>query len=120
MPLVSVKDLRIGYRGPPLLDGVSCQIEPGQRIGLLGRNGSGKTTFMRILSGQIQPDGGQVTFAPGTRLSLLPQEVPQQISGSVSEVVSQGLPHLAADHETAWQAEQRVERVLAEMELPRD
>ena len=120
MPLVSVKDLRIGYRGPPLLDGVSCQIEPGERIGLLGRNGSGKTTFMRILSGQVQPDGGQVTFMPGTKFSLLPQDVPQDIAGSVSEVVAAGLPHLTGDHETAWKAEQRVERVLAEMELPRD
>jgi ABC transport system ATP-binding/permease protein len=120
MPLVSVKDLRIGYRGPPLLDGVSCQIEPGERIGLLGRNGSGKTTFMRILSGQVQPDGGQVTFAPGTKFSLLPQDVPQQMAGSVSEVVAAGMPQLFDDHETAWQAEQRVERVLAEMELPPD
>ena len=120
MPLVSVKDLRIGYRGPPLLDGVSCQIEPGERIGLLGRNGSGKTTFMRILSGHVEPDGGQVTFMPGTKFSLLPQDVPQQIAGSVAEVVAAGLPHLTGDHETAWKAEQRVERVLAEMELPRD
>jgi ATP-binding cassette subfamily F protein uup len=120
MPLVSVKDLRMGYRGPPLLDGVSCQIEPGERIGLLGRNGSGKTTFMRILSGQVQPDGGQVTFMPGTRFSLLPQDVPRDIAGTVSEVVAAGLPHLTGDHETAWQGEQRVERVLAEMELPRD
>lgn len=120
MPLVSVKDLRIGYRGPPLLDGVSCQIEPGQRIGLLGRNGSGKTTFMRILCGQVQPDGGQVVFAPGTKLSLLPQDVPREMPGTVSEVVAAGMPHLTGDHDTAWQAEQRVERVLDEMELPRD
>lgn len=120
MPLVSVKDLRMGYRGPPLLDGVSCQIEPGQRIGLLGRNGSGKTTFMRILCGQVQPDGGQVTFAPSTNLSLLPQDVPREMPGTVSEVVAAGMPHLTGDHDTAWQAEQRVERVLDEMELPRD
>jgi ATP-binding cassette subfamily F protein uup len=120
MPLVSVKDLRIGYRGPPLLDGVSCQIEPGQRIGLLGRNGSGKTTFMRILCGQVQPDGGQVVFAPGTKLSLLPQDVPREMAGTVSEVVAAGIPHLTADHDTAWQGEQRVERVLADMELPRE
>ena len=110
----------MGYRGPPLLDGVSCQIEPGQRIGLLGRNGSGKTTFMRILCGQVQPDGGQVTFAPSTNLSLLPQDVPREMPGTVSEVVAAGMPHLTGDHDTAWQAEQRVERVLDEMELPRD
>ena len=120
MSLVSVKDLRIGYRGPPLLDGVSCQIEPGQRIGLLGRNGSGKSTFMRILCGQIQPDGGQVVLAPGTKLSLLPQDVPREMPGTVSEVVAAGVPHLTNDHETAWKGEQRVERVLADMELPRE
>ena len=60
MSLITVRELRIGFRGPLLLDGVSCQIEPGQRIGLLGRNGAGKTTLLRILSGQLEPDGGGV------------------------------------------------------------
>jgi ATP-binding cassette subfamily F protein uup len=118
MPLVTVKELRIGFRGPLLLDDVSCLIEPGQRIGLLGRNGAGKTTFMRILSGQVQPDGGQVVLAPGTKIALLPQDVPRDLTGSVREVVAAGLhPDETAEHETAWQAEQRVERVLAEMDL---
>ncbi|MCU0878449.1 MAG: ATP-binding cassette domain-containing protein, partial [Pirellulaceae bacterium] len=117
MPLISVKELRIGFRGPPLLDGVSCQIEPGQRIGLLGRNGAGKTTFMRILSGEVQPDGGEVTFAPGSKVSLLPQDVPRDLVGSIAEVVHQGLPPDDGDLEHAWQAEQRVERILAEMSL---
>ncbi len=117
MPLITVKELRIGFRGPPLLDGVSCQIEPGQRIGLLGRNGAGKTTFMRILSGQVQPDGGQVVLAPGTKVSLLPQDVPDDIAGSVREVVAQGQSAARDDHDTAWQAEQRIDRILAEMAL---
>jgi ATP-binding cassette subfamily F protein uup len=117
MPLISVKELRIGFRGPPLLDGVSCQIEAGQRIGLLGRNGAGKTTFMRILSGEVQPDGGEVTFAPGSKVSLLPQDVPRDLVGSIAEVVHQGLPPDDGDPEHTWQAEQRVERILAEMSL---
>ena len=45
-PLVTIRDLSVRYRGPALLEGISCQIEPGERIGLLGRNGAGKTTFM--------------------------------------------------------------------------
>ena len=118
MALVTVKELRIGFRGPPLLDGVSCQIEPGQRIGLLGRNGAGKTTFMRILSGQVQPDGGEVALSPGVRVSLLPQDVPPTVAGTIREVVGQGLPHDANDHDVTWQIEQRVNRILAEMELP--
>ena len=119
MPLIAAKDLQIRFRGPPLLDKGSCQIELGQRIGLLGRNGAGKSTFLRILSGQVQPDGGQLILAPGTKVALLPQDVPRDVQGSVSQVVGQGLPPAdAAEHETAWQAEQRVERVLANMGLP--
>jgi ATP-binding cassette subfamily F protein uup len=120
MPLVTVTDLRIGYRGPALLDGVSCQIEPGQRIGLLGRNGAGKTTFMRILSGEVQPDGGDVVLAPGTKVALLPQDVPQDLAGNVGEVVAHGLPPTGDDHDLAWQSEQRLKRVLASMQLPPD
>ena len=120
MPLVTVKDLRIGFRGPPLLDGVSCQIEPGQRIGLLGRNGAGKTTFMRIVSGQVQPDAGQVVLAPGVRMSLLPQDVPHGVHGTIGEIVAQGLPPTAHEHESAWQAEQSIKRILTNMELDAD
>src|SRR6266404_6026359 len=117
MSLVTVRELRIGFRGPPLLDGVSCQIEPGQQIGLLGRNGAGKTTLLRILSGQVEPDDGQVVFAPGTTISLLPQDVPHQVVGAIQDVVSQGLPPATGDHETAWKADQRVKRILSEMQL---
>jgi len=120
MPLITVKNLRIGFRGPALLDDVSCQIEPGQRIGLLGRNGAGKTTLMRILSGQVQPDGGEVIVSPGAKVSLLPQDVPLELPGSVRDVVSQGLPPSDDDHQHAWQAEQRLERILENMDLPSD
>jgi ABC transport system ATP-binding/permease protein len=118
MALVTVQEVRIGFRGPLLLDGVSCQIEPRQRIGLLGRNGAGKTTFMKLLTGQVEPDSGQITFAPGTRLALLPQEVPEQLHGEVRQVVADGLPTGHDEHETAWKNEQRVERILSDMELP--
>jgi ATP-binding cassette subfamily F protein uup len=117
MSLITIKELRIGFRGPLLLDGVSCQIEAGQRIGLLGRNGAGKTTLLRILSRQVEPDGGQVAFAPGATVSLLPQEVPQHLTGTIHEVVSQGQPTRADDHDTAWMAEQRIKRILTEMQL---
>ena len=120
MSLMTVRELRIGFRGPLLLDGVSCQIEPGQRIGLLGRNGAGKTTFLRILSGQVEPDGGQVSFAPGTTISLLPQDVPQELTGTIQEVVAQRLPTAADDHDTAWKGQQQLKRILAEMQLPAD
>src|SRR2546421_5497973 len=100
MSLVTVRELRIGFRGPLLLDGVSCQIESGQRIGLLGRNGAGKTTFLRILSGQVEPDRGQVAFAPGATVSLLRQDVPQQLAGTIRQAIAEGLPTTTNDHDT--------------------
>ena len=120
MALITVSDLTIGFRGPPLLDEVSCTIDAGQRIALLGRNGAGKTTFLRILSGDVAPDSGQVTFAPGLRLSLLPQDVPADLTGLVRDVVSSGLGTLAADPEHAWRVEQTRDRLIDQMQLPAD
>jgi ATP-binding cassette subfamily F protein uup len=121
MPIVTLRDVTIGYRGPPLLDGVSCLIEPGAKIGLLGRNGAGKTTLLRLLSGETEPDHGEVIVAPGARTAILPQEVPQNITGSIREVVAGGV---VADHDDehrqAWRAENQVEQILSRMELPAD
>ena len=118
MPLVTVSDLSIGFRGRTLLDAISCQIDPGQRIALLGRNGEGKTTFMRLLCGQVEPDSGQIAHAANVKIAILPQDVPQDIAGSIREVVAQGLANDDPDPETAWRDEQQIDRILAEMELP--
>ncbi|HEY6563169.1 MAG TPA: ATP-binding cassette domain-containing protein, partial [Pirellulaceae bacterium] len=120
MPLVTIQDLRIGFRGPALLDGVSCRIEPGERIGLLGRNGAGKTTFMRIINAEMEPDNGSVTFAPGARAALLPQDVPRHMAGSIRDIVATGWPRSSDALESEWRSEARAERVLAEMDLPPD
>ena len=117
MALVQLQDLSIGFRGPLLLDEVNCQIEAGQRIGLLGRNGSGKTTLMRIISGQVAPDHGACLLAPQTKVSLLPQEVPHHLQGTIHEVVRQGLPAEQLDEAHAWEGEHRVERMLTQMDL---
>ncbi len=117
MALIQLSDLNVGFRGPALLQDVDCQIERGQRIGLLGRNGSGKTTLMRILAGQISPDHGQVLCAPETRVSLLPQEVPQDLTGTVEQVVRSGLGLPDSELHHDWEAQQRLERLLAEMSL---
>ena len=69
MALISIDDVSIGFRGPSLLDGVSAQIDAGQRIGLLGRNGAGKTTLLRMLEGTVQPDHGSITILAPARPS---------------------------------------------------
>ena len=125
MPLVTIKDLSIRFRGPTLLDGVSCEIDAGQRIGLLGRNGAGKTTFMRMLCGDVEPDSGEILFAPGAFVSLLPQDVPHDLAGSVLDIVTQGIARRPSDdtldeHEAQWRGERSIEQILSRMELAAD
>lgn len=121
MALITIEELSIGFRGPALLDEVNCQIEPGQKIGLLGRNGAGKTTFMRILCGEVEPDHGQVQFAPQTKVALLPQDVPQDKVGRVFDIVSEGFQTIIAPagriEVPEWEQHLAVEQFLSRMNL---
>ena len=76
MALISAHDLVLSFSGPPLLSGVSLQIHPGERICLLGRNGEGKSTLMRVLAGELESDQGEVRREKGLSMASLPQEVP--------------------------------------------
>ena len=102
------------------MDSISCQVEAGQRIGLLGRNGAGKSTFLRILCGDIAPDHGTVRRDPQLKVSLLPQDVPRDVEGSVADVVAHGVAHLVDEHgdaEPDWKRQQRVVQILARLKL---
>lgn len=72
------------------MDGVTLQIEVGERIGLLGRNGSGKSTFMKLLVGDIVPDTGQFVQSGDVRIAMLSQNVPDDLPGTVYDVVASG------------------------------
>jgi len=72
------------------LDGVTLQIEPGERIGLLGRNGSGKSTLMKLLVGEIVPDAGGISCNGDVSIAMLPQDVPDDLPGTVYDVVASG------------------------------
>lgn len=89
MGLIRLNRVSISFGGPPLLDGVSLQIEPGEKIGLLGRNGSGKSTLMKLLAGHIYADSGIVDCS-GVTAAMLPQDVPENIPGTVYDVVAMG------------------------------
>lgn len=119
MPLVTIRNVSLRFRGPPLLDDVSCHIEPGQRIGLLGRNGAGKTSFMRLLAGTVAPDSGTAAFTPGATVALLQQDVPLDLTGPVRAVAAAGL-RAQAGEEAAWQGDQAVEQILTRMGLAGD
>ncbi len=91
MPLVTLRDVSIRFRGPLLLDGVDFQIDPGERIALLGRNGEGKSTLLRLIHGDLEPDRGEIVRPQGTRTALLAQQVPHGLSGTVFDVLAAGL-----------------------------
>jgi len=116
MPLVSIDDLSIGFRGPPLLDGVSATIDAGQRIGLLGRNGAGKTTLMRLLDGKLQADAGTIHLASGATVARLTQDVPRDLTGTIHQIVSDGQPN-TGDPELQWQIQHSVDSTLSRMQL---
>ncbi|MCA9217300.1 MAG: ATP-binding cassette domain-containing protein, partial [Planctomycetales bacterium] len=115
MALVAIEELSIGYRGPTLLDSVSCKIESGQRIGLLGRNGAGKTTFMRLLTGDVTPDGGSITFQANTSAALLQQDVPQEMTGTIDTIVASAFQ--TNSDSDKWEHDRAVEQILSRMSL---
>ncbi len=91
MALISLQEIKLSFSGPAIFDGLSLQLEPGERIALLGRNGAGKTTLMKVMTGQQPVDDGKVILQKGIQIARLPQEVPVGITGSVYDIVLSGL-----------------------------
>ncbi|MDD5306095.1 MAG: ATP-binding cassette domain-containing protein [Deltaproteobacteria bacterium] len=92
MALINVRDVTISFGGAPLLDAVSFAVEPGERICLVGRNGEGKTTLLKLLAREIEPDTGAVDYGRSVRAGVLAQDVPQSLDGTCGDVVRAGLP----------------------------
>jgi ATP-binding cassette subfamily F protein uup len=116
MPLLQLKQLTLRYTDRPLLDKIDLQVDPGERVCLVGRNGSGKTSLMRVIAGEEQAQEGEIMKPPGVILTRLPQEVPAGITGSVLEVVREGLRLDGTEEE--WEADVRQEDLMEEMNLP--
>src|SRR5687767_3600301 len=99
MAQLSAQNLRIAFGGRPLLEDASLQIERGERVGLLGRNGEGKSTLLAVLAGELEPDAGVVVRESGIRVALLSQKLPSGLEGTVADVIRSGLQgHGEADH----------------------
>jgi ABC transport system ATP-binding/permease protein len=90
MSLLRLNDISLTFGGVPLLEHVGLQIDAGERIGLLGRNGSGKSTLMKLLAGELTPDAGDIGRCGDVRVALLPQDVPDDLPGTVYDVVTAG------------------------------
>jgi ATP-binding cassette subfamily F protein uup len=91
MALITLRDLSIAYGDEPLLDRVNLTIKAGEKVCLLGRNGTGKTTLMGVIGGHLTPDQGEVVRSRGITIAGLPQEVPKDLSGRVFDVVCQNI-----------------------------
>ena len=91
MALITLRNIHVGFGGQPLLENVSLSINTGDRVCLLGRNGTGKSTFMKIIAQEIQPEDGELVVRQGVRITRLEQDVPGGFIGSVFDVVSGGL-----------------------------
>ena len=91
MALISYRNLTVSFGGPLLLDDVGITIDKKERICLLGRNGEGKSTLLRILAGQVEPDKGESERIPDFRVAKLDQEIPTGVEGTVFDLVARGL-----------------------------
>jgi ATP-binding cassette subfamily F protein uup len=120
LPLLTLESVSLAFGYLPLFERADLRIDAGERICLIGRNGTGKSSLLKVVSGEIPPDAGSVWRAPGLRVSRLDQDVPGAAQRSVFDEVSAGLNGLGDEEREEWQREHRVEMVISRLSLPAD
>ena len=149
MSLLTLQNLSLAFGHLPLLEGANLLVEAGERIALIGRNGAGKSSLLKLLTGEMLPDAGTIWRAPGLRVARLEQDVPGEGDRTVFDEVADGLGELGAlvtayhraalaadtgpaalerlgrlQHELeerdGWRLEQKVELVVSRLDLPAD
>ena len=94
MPLITLDNISLSFSDKPILDGISSTIRKGDKIALIGRNGEGKSTFMRVLAGAISADDGKLKIKKGTKISYLEQALPQDNDKKLFDIVAEGLGNI--------------------------
>ena len=108
MALLSAQNLFLRFGGPPLLDGVSFDIEDNDRVCLMGRNGEGKSTLLKIIAGEMEAGSGEIIKRTGLKVARLIQEIPADLPGTVRSLVlglSADSDYFDPHAETNWNAE---------------
>ncbi|MDF1642953.1 MAG: ATP-binding cassette domain-containing protein [Pseudomonadales bacterium] len=91
MALLTVRGVTLSYGGPALFDNIDFNIDPGERVCLVGRNGTGKSTLMKMIHGDIKPDSGELIIPQTLKIARLEQEVPRHTNGDIFSIVAEGL-----------------------------
>ena len=146
MSLVRLDDVSLAYGEQKLLTHVEFEIEPGERVCMIGRNGTGKTSLFRLILGRVQPDSGLLQYRNGIVIASLDQELPEDLEKTTRELVAEGLNDLRAlvdeyeqlshqqldkaglrrldelqhriDELDGWRIDQRIDLMITEMSLP--
>src|SRR5262245_8679465 len=117
MPLVTLDKVTMAYGHFPLLDEASLRIEPRERVCVIGRNGTGKSTLLQIVSGLVAPQSGSVWHQPALRIGRLAQDALVAGDRRAFDVVAEGIGDMGGD---AWRAEQHVQKALSKLQIPAD
>jgi ATP-binding cassette subfamily F protein uup len=114
MALISFHNVSVAFSGPPILAHITLQIERGERVCLLGRNGEGKSTLMHVISGTLTPDSGEIIRQPHLRIGHLPQTVPEDMHGTVMAVVTPTRPDDVAGNGAG---QPHIDSILTQLQL---
>ena len=117
MPLVTLENVSMAYGHLPLLHRADLRIEPRERLGVIGRNGTGKSTLLQIVGGDVAPQEGTVWREPGLRLGRLAQDALTADNQRAFDVVATGIDETTGD---TWRREQLVEMALSRLRIPSD
>ena len=150
MAYINLRNISLAFGGPPLFEDISLRISKGERICLLGRNGTGKSTLLKVIAGELPPDGGIIDRQQGLRVARLEQDIPRDLQGTIYEAIAQGLGpvglHLSSYHNLSlrmqqgeadlqdelsdvqhelescdgWAHQQQIDQVLSRLKLPAD
>jgi ATP-binding cassette subfamily F protein uup len=112
--MLSLVNLSLAYGGPPLFDRTSMEIQPGDRLALIGRNGSGKSSLLKVISGEVTPDAGERILQGKPLIATMPQRIPEYPDQTVGRILKSALAGL---HLEDWEIEARIHKGLTDLEM---
>lgn len=117
MPIISLRNIVLGHSSLPLIENGNLTIESGERVCLIGRNGVGKSTLLKLINRDIQPDSGFIDRVSSLKIALLPQDMPCSMPGTVTDIVTQSA---AQTIEEKWQIQHEVAKILSKLQIDGD